>query len=151
MSGMTGAGADADAAANEDVMVPTALSRPFDGPVAEPAESTEPVVPVEVLCAAVYDAPFRGGVGEHHDCDLPDDHEGRAHHCTGCGRHWMARLGVLEPSGAAQEQVNAARRDARGAGRGFVAITVLDGSLVYERIAPERVMVKAEKQKDGAT
>ena len=57
--------------------------------------------------------------------------------------------------------MNQARADARGVGRGFVAITqseIGSGVLHYERIAPERVMVKAERsgsggngKKDGVT
>jgi hypothetical protein len=148
----------------EGVTIPTALARPFDGPgeVAEVvAEAESPRGEQQVLCPAAYDEPRRpaerggdgGGGVESHNCSLDTGHEG-LHHCDGCGRSWLARVGVADVAVSAREQVDAARQDARAGGNGFVGIVRgRGGRLEYERIAPERVMVKAENndRKDAVT
>jgi hypothetical protein len=128
---------------------PFVVSQPAD-PMEEPVTEQRSQA---VLCSATYDEPRRGDRRESHSCSLDDDHDG-LHHCADCGHYWLARVGVTEVSAGAREQVNQARRDARMNGTGFVAITRVKDvtaqggwGLAYERVAPERVMVRAEKDR----
>jgi hypothetical protein len=135
---------------------PFVVNQPDKPQPADPRE--EPVIengadPV-VLCSASYDEPRRAErAGASHSCSLEEDHDG-LHHCSDCGHYWLARVGVTEVSATAREQVDHARRDARLNGTGFVAITRVKDvraqggwGLAYDRVAPERVMVRAEKDR----
>jgi hypothetical protein len=130
---------------------PFVVSQPAD-PMEEPVTEQKTQA---VLCSAAYDEPRRGDRRESHSCSLEDDHDG-LHHCADCGHYWLARVGVTEESAAAREQVNQARRDARMSGTGFVAITRVKDvmaqggwGLAYDRVAPDRVMVRAERAEKG--